>query len=372
MPGERSVTVSAWSLRPVGEAIQRWRRGVVQAALILVLAVLPALHVQAQSDRSAPLIVADLSLLEDGPDVAAKRDYASDGGPVLLKQPVRPDPMQAYFQTASYAEAPARARQLPTLPHVRPAEQIARLSSYRALQRPRTQASTASSWEGVFDERIVPVQVDREAPSEIVAALAAEVLTQVSDKTSSEPVATLHLASGAADGAHVAGGRVYGAPETLAQPVTVAGSGRVEEGWFDDPALVQPVRTLGDTPGFQAVEDARTGELSGAVFLDIDSDGEAGSGEVRLEGQIVHLFGLDGGHLLSRTSAAFGQFGFEDLEPGRYQLVTQIGWEEVAVLVDVRAGRADQPVAIPLPAEFLQIDNRTQRAESVRPPPAAP
>ena len=67
-----------------------------------------------------------------------------------------------------------------------------------------------------------------------------------------------------------------------------------------------------------------SGQLRGALFVDDNGSGEIDPGERRLEGAFLKVRAL--GDLaeefeeISRATAAFGQFSFENLKPGQYEL----------------------------------------------------
>lgn len=72
-----------------------------------------------------------------------------------------------------------------------------------------------------------------------------------------------------------------------------------------------------------------TGDLRGTVMIDTDGDSEAGPEDDYLEGQLVRLTRLSTGETLEHRSAAFGQYGFSGLQPGRYELAVTFGREPV-------------------------------------------
>ncbi|WP_300378993.1 carboxypeptidase-like regulatory domain-containing protein [Henriciella sp.] len=92
-------------------------------------------------------------------------------------------------------------------------------------------------------------------------------------------------------------------------------------------------------------------QLQGAVFLDMDGDGQAGPQDEMLEGVTVKLIALEGSTIIERRTAAFGQFGLNELRPGRYRLETMMGWRPHGVEIDVPAGQSVFKVQIGIPLE---------------------
>lgn len=70
-----------------------------------------------------------------------------------------------------------------------------------------------------------------------------------------------------------------------------------------------------------------TGDLLGTVRLDTNGDGQAGPKDEFIEGQLVRLTRLSTGETLEHRTAAFGQYGFSGLQPGRYELAVTFGRE---------------------------------------------
>jgi hypothetical protein len=64
-----------------------------------------------------------------------------------------------------------------------------------------------------------------------------------------------------------------------------------------------------------------SGQVRGAVFIDADGNGRPSPGEERLEGAFLELVAVESGEVLRKGRAAtFGQYGFESLPPGVYEL----------------------------------------------------
>lgn len=98
-----------------------------------------------------------------------------------------------------------------------------------------------------------------------------------------------------------------------------------------------------------------SGQVRGAVFVDENGNGQPDAGERRLEGQWLQLKSLTTGATRDIHSASFGQYGFESVDPGEYELSASIAGTSVSqtVLVDVASPFAIVPLAVP-PAAFLR------------------
>ena len=68
-----------------------------------------------------------------------------------------------------------------------------------------------------------------------------------------------------------------------------------------------------------------SGQVRGTVFADANGDGQVTPGEKRVEGMLIRLRMKDGDVDIEQPAAAFGQFGFENLDPGPYTLSVSIG-----------------------------------------------
>ncbi|WP_147373351.1 carboxypeptidase-like regulatory domain-containing protein [Henriciella mobilis] len=88
--------------------------------------------------------------------------------------------------------------------------------------------------------------------------------------------------------------------------------------------------------------------IGGTVFLDLDGNGRVDPIDQRLEGELLALINIETGQMIERRSAAFGQFGFADLKPGRYRLRVLVGWQEHVAELTIRPGdiASDVPLAI--------------------------
>ncbi|MEL6752519.1 MAG: SdrD B-like domain-containing protein, partial [Pseudomonadota bacterium] len=94
-----------------------------------------------------------------------------------------------------------------------------------------------------------------------------------------------------------------------------------------------------------------SGQIRGAVFVDDNGNGVADSGETRLEGARLTLSSPEDKDFepIERVAAGFGQYAFEGLSPGAYQITVQIG--ELTQIVEVALSEDElfitQPVAMP-------------------------
>lgn len=88
--------------------------------------------------------------------------------------------------------------------------------------------------------------------------------------------------------------------------------------------------------------------IGGTVFLDLDGNGQVDPIDQRLEGELLTLINIETGRMIERRSAAFGRFGFADLQPGRYRLRVLAGWQEHVAELNIRSGdiASDVPLAI--------------------------
>lgn len=92
-----------------------------------------------------------------------------------------------------------------------------------------------------------------------------------------------------------------------------------------------------------------SGQVRGSIFIDDNANGEVDPGERRLEGQWVSLIPKAGGETLNIHSAAFGQYGFESVDPGEYTARTTVSGHpiEVDVVVGADSPFIVAPIAVP-------------------------
>lgn len=102
------------------------------------------------------------------------------------------------------------------------------------------------------------------------------------------------------------------------------------------------------------------GQMRGSVFIDMDGDGTASEGDQRLEGQVLQLIEKVTGDITETTTAAFGQYGFERLRPGSYQLRVVVGWQEYSVDVELTEDHLLHVVPVAIPVENEPLLDRLQ------------
>lgn len=95
-----------------------------------------------------------------------------------------------------------------------------------------------------------------------------------------------------------------------------------------------------------------SGQVRGTVFVDDNANGEVDPGEERLEGQWISLVPKDGGESISVHSAAFGQYGFESIDPGAYTARTTVAGQAVSVDIIVHPKNPFVVAAIPVPPDL--------------------
>lgn len=120
-------------------------------------------------------------------------------------------------------------------------------------------------------------------------------------------------------------------------------------------------------PSQRDVNIGLPGQITGSVFIDHDGNGRPGRGDIRLEAQPVSLSPLQEGLMpIEHRTAAFGQFGFDALEPGTYLLTVSIGWDEISIPVEIEPGKWSQRVDIAVPSNLTAPAPRSLVAESSR------
>lgn len=249
-------------------------------------------------------------------------------------------PQPVLLQLASLpVSAPGRSVS-PSLPAADLDMAIAGLALTQAAR-----GETRAAFEGVFDQRVV-------RPSAVTANLPRSSGPEVSDAAakaekrgmgqsqtpllaSAQPAKPEVLPVGAALSSSPVRDAVarMKAPSLLqAVAVSSPASAAVE------PAMVSlSVDRLvtGPAPGWK-------GELHGVVAIDGDGNGSAGQGDEYIEGQMVQLTHVESGETRRHRSAAFGQFGFSGLEPGRYRLSIMFGRQPVVLDVDLNGPGAER------------------------------
>ncbi|MEM5517629.1 SdrD B-like domain-containing protein [Henriciella sp. AS95] len=99
-----------------------------------------------------------------------------------------------------------------------------------------------------------------------------------------------------------------------------------------------------------------SGQVRGAVFVDMDGDGKAGPEDQRLEGQAIQLIDASTSKVSEAASASFGQYGFENLSAGKYRLRVMIGWQEFNVDVELADDDLLKVVPIAVPPALMGME----------------
>ncbi|MEM9055212.1 MAG: SdrD B-like domain-containing protein, partial [Pseudomonadota bacterium] len=95
-----------------------------------------------------------------------------------------------------------------------------------------------------------------------------------------------------------------------------------------------------------------SGQVRGAVFIDDNANGVTDPGEKRLEGQWVTLIPENGGESQVIHSASFGQYGFENVDPGIYTLRTTVSGRPVSQQITISGEDPFVIVPIPIPPDL--------------------
>jgi hypothetical protein len=95
-----------------------------------------------------------------------------------------------------------------------------------------------------------------------------------------------------------------------------------------------------------------SGQVRGAIFVDENANGVTDKGEKRLEGQWVRLIPEDGGDPRVIQSASFGQYGFENIDPGKYRLEVTVSGMPVVQLVEVTNEDPFVVQSVPVPPDI--------------------
>jgi len=105
------------------------------------------------------------------------------------------------------------------------------------------------------------------------------------------------------------------------------------------------------------------GQIRGFTFLDTNGDGEYSQGESRVEGVRLELKSQDDDQEKRTQSTSFGQFAFDDLVAGEYQIVTtslkstkyQVANKDSVLLELDERGWLMQKIALPLIAKEAEM-----------------
>ncbi len=96
-----------------------------------------------------------------------------------------------------------------------------------------------------------------------------------------------------------------------------------------------------------------SGQIRGTLFVDDNANGAPDRGEQRLEGQWLKLFLEEGSETRSGMTASFGQYGFENVAPGKYRLLANVSGAPVMKEVEISDASPFQIVQIGVPPALL-------------------
>jgi len=119
------------------------------------------------------------------------------------------------------------------------------------------------------------------------------------------------------------------------------------------------------------------GQIRGFTFLDANNDGEYSNGETRMEGVSLELKHKGVSKEKRTQSTSFGQFAFDDLVAGEYQIVTashkamkyEVSKNHIVKLELDERGRLMQKVALPLIPKHIEM---LAKGEGNKGPPPLP
>ncbi|MGB3624351.1 MAG: carboxypeptidase-like regulatory domain-containing protein [Henriciella sp.] len=127
-------------------------------------------------------------------------------------------------------------------------------------------------------------------------------------------------------------------------------------GYRPPESVLAETSVSGAKPANIDIPVVRTGQLSGAVFIDLDENGAAGPADQRLEGQAIQLINLRTGEIRKVSSASFGQYGFENVPPGSYRLRVLVGWQEYAVDIELGEEQFSNEAHIAIPPDLIGVE----------------
>ena len=119
------------------------------------------------------------------------------------------------------------------------------------------------------------------------------------------------------------------------------------------------------------------GQIRGFTFLDSNNDGEYSDGETRVEGVSLKLTPAESDEDKRTQSTSFGQFAFDDLVAGQYQISTvshkttkyEVGKNKIVTLAIDERGRLMEKIALPLIAREVEM---LAKGEGNKGPPDPP
>jgi hypothetical protein len=97
-----------------------------------------------------------------------------------------------------------------------------------------------------------------------------------------------------------------------------------------------------------------SGQVRGAVFVDENANGAVDPGERRLEGKWISLIPEAEGEKQVIHSASFGQYGFENVAPGTYELTATVSGQPVSQSITVDGETPFAIVPIPIPPDLVE------------------
>ena len=95
-----------------------------------------------------------------------------------------------------------------------------------------------------------------------------------------------------------------------------------------------------------------SGQVRGTIFIDENANGSVDRGEKRLEGQWVKLISEETGKVHTIHSASFGQYGFENIDPGSYRLETLVSGQPVTQTLQIDGKNPFVIAPIPIPPDL--------------------
>ena len=97
-----------------------------------------------------------------------------------------------------------------------------------------------------------------------------------------------------------------------------------------------------------------SGQIRGTVFVDDNASGAVDPGEKRIEGQWIKLTPKAGGESTDIHSAAFGQFGFESVDPGEYIAETVVAGQTVRIELTIDPQNPFVVAQLPIPPDIFE------------------
>lgn len=108
-----------------------------------------------------------------------------------------------------------------------------------------------------------------------------------------------------------------------------------------------------------------SGQVRGTIFVDANANGSVDPGEKRVEGQWVRLISEGGGEILTIHSASFGQYGFENVAPGTYELQATVSGQPVSQTIQVDDKNPFVIAPIPVPPDLVDKGGGVDLASGV-------